>query len=329
MRSVLFPGLDSLVGLARHGIDVKPTLLRVLTDLYVQKDTHTDGEERQFVELALRLIDAVDADTRAVVARRLSGYANAPKEVLSRLAGAAPVPATDDHAADYTAAERSEPPSATPAATQSEVAAADLTSRFFAADTDGRLRILATLDAQGPLDLAAAAVPPDEKIRALEASALAGRPAEFIRELERALGVTRTLAEAIVNDRSGEPLVVAARALAIPLAALQRILLFVNPAIGQSVRRVYALTAVFEGISVAAALRLVTAWRQAAPAERRAPRLSPEVRPARNASTAARVAVNPPTRGSANLVTRNREFGAPSSAPQSPSANNPVKKMTT
>ena len=58
--------LDNLVDLAcRDGVDVRPTLLRVLTDLYVQKPTHSAEEETQFVELALGLIDAVEfADAR-------------------------------------------------------------------------------------------------------------------------------------------------------------------------------------------------------------------------------------------------------------------------
>jgi len=35
--------------------------VRVLTDLYVQKPTHTSEEERQYTELVLRLIDSVDS----------------------------------------------------------------------------------------------------------------------------------------------------------------------------------------------------------------------------------------------------------------------------
>ncbi|MGB7076774.1 MAG: hypothetical protein WBD53_06260, partial [Xanthobacteraceae bacterium] len=52
----------SRVGL-RGGVDMRPTLLRVLTDLYVQKLTHTVDEERHYTELALRLLDAVDVPT--------------------------------------------------------------------------------------------------------------------------------------------------------------------------------------------------------------------------------------------------------------------------
>ena len=54
-KSSAYPPLDSLVDLAcRDGVDIRPTLLRVLTDLYVQKPAHSAEEETQYVELALR-----------------------------------------------------------------------------------------------------------------------------------------------------------------------------------------------------------------------------------------------------------------------------------
>src|ERR1700731_3368805 len=81
------PNLDGLDRLAfREGIDIRPTLVRVLTDLYVQKPAHTAEEERHYTELVLRLIDAVDISTRAIVAKKLATYAVAPAAVLRRLA---------------------------------------------------------------------------------------------------------------------------------------------------------------------------------------------------------------------------------------------------
>ena len=42
MKSSPDPKLDGLVDLAcRDGVDIRPTLLRVLTDLYVQKPKHS------------------------------------------------------------------------------------------------------------------------------------------------------------------------------------------------------------------------------------------------------------------------------------------------
>ena len=81
-----FPGFDGLMTLSRReGVDIRPTLLRVLTDLYVQTQVHSDDEARQFVELTSRLIDEVDDTTRAAVRARLSIYPATPPEVLKRL----------------------------------------------------------------------------------------------------------------------------------------------------------------------------------------------------------------------------------------------------
>src|SRR4249920_60076 len=78
--------VDSLVDLAcRDGVDVRPTLARVLTDLYVQRPSHSGEEETQYVELVLGLIDSVDAKTRAAVAAKLRQYPQPPAAVLGRL----------------------------------------------------------------------------------------------------------------------------------------------------------------------------------------------------------------------------------------------------
>src|SRR5262249_18419632 len=83
----LFPGFDGLMTLSRReGVDIRPTLLRVLTDLYVQASTHSIEEARQFVELTSRLIDEVDDATRAAVRARLAIYPGTPPEIMSKLA---------------------------------------------------------------------------------------------------------------------------------------------------------------------------------------------------------------------------------------------------
>src|SRR5205823_11884271 len=84
--SPLFPGFDGLMTLSRReGVDIRPTLLRVLTDLYVQANAHSAEEERQFVELTSRLIDQVDDATRAAVRARLAIYPGTPVEVSRKL----------------------------------------------------------------------------------------------------------------------------------------------------------------------------------------------------------------------------------------------------
>ena len=54
------PTFASLEGLLDHGrrdgFDIRPTLLRVLTDLYLQKAAHPLEDERYYTELTLRLI---------------------------------------------------------------------------------------------------------------------------------------------------------------------------------------------------------------------------------------------------------------------------------
>src|SRR3954454_9992679 len=75
----MFPGFDGLMTLSRReGVDIRPTLLRVLTDLYVQTSAHSADEERQFVELTSRLIEQVDDATRAAVRARLAIYPALP-----------------------------------------------------------------------------------------------------------------------------------------------------------------------------------------------------------------------------------------------------------
>ncbi len=79
--------LEGLIDLdPRGGVDMRPTLLRVLTDLYLQKPAHSADDERYYTELALRLIDATDVEARAALAARLARYPAAPREVILRLA---------------------------------------------------------------------------------------------------------------------------------------------------------------------------------------------------------------------------------------------------
>jgi hypothetical protein len=226
--------LDGLFDLAlRDGVDIRTTLLRVLSDLYVQKPVHTQDEERQFVELSTALIDAVDPATRAAVAATLRDYPGTPDAVWCKLTAAAPPP----------------PPSE------------DLCELFFSAEPDERRLILTNLLAP---DMKLAPAPADV-LAQLETSALQRNPAEFTRVLRAALGIAPRLAQRIVQDGSGEPLVVGMKALGMPPAALQRVLLFLNPLIGQSVGRVYELAKLYDDISPQAAAYMVAIWRRAAP----------------------------------------------------------------
>ena len=112
--------------------------------------------------------------------------------------------------------------------------------------------------------------PPEPLQRAdvwrLETAALRHHTGTLMRELERALGISYQQSRRIVEDETGEPIVVAAKAMSIPADVLQRIVLFMNPRVGQSVDRVYELSSLYSEISVEAARRLVTILRAAEPA---------------------------------------------------------------
>jgi hypothetical protein len=248
LTSAAYPPLDSLFDLAcRDGVDIRPTLLRVLTDLYVQKASHSTEEETQYVELTLGLIDAVDAPTRAVVKARLEAYPATPAVLLSRLRGetVTPSPAPADSRPAHSVANNED----------------DLASLFFMAGADERRIILTNLDVTVKRTTYPPAPASHEAIRRLEAAALTRNTSEFIGLLQRNLGVRREIAERVVRDGSGEPIVVAAKALGMKADVLQRILLFLNPVVGQSVERVYDLARLYDELTLGAAARMLAIWR--------------------------------------------------------------------
>lgn len=223
-------------------------LLRVVTDLYVQKPVHSAEEETQYVELALGLIKTVDEPTRAAVVASLSGYANAPAAVLRKLG--------------ETAASRPDPLPAIEADAPAEAETDDLVEMFFAAEADERRLILITLDVVVETAARRPVPAPSEAIGHLETAALRRNLGDFSHTLERALGIGRELAERITRDHSGEPIVDAAKAIGMKAAVLQRILLFVNPAIGQSAGRIYELARLFDEITPESAARMVDIWQK-------------------------------------------------------------------
>ena len=233
--SAIFPKLEGLDSLARRdGVDIRPTLVRVLTDLYVQKPAHSSEEERHYTELVLRLIDSVDLATRAAVAKKIAGYAGAPPAVARRLARdvievAEPILR---HCAALTVRRSRRDRRATSAASHAAIIAArreaatptqrvdrrrapkraarrphrrakaprlGLAELFFSADSAARRMLLMSL---GNVETEAPqSVQPVETIRALEAAALGRDRAGFTKLLESALSLTHEQAERIVADR--------------------------------------------------------------------------------------------------------------------------------
>jgi hypothetical protein len=278
------PNLRSLEGLTdigpRGGVDMRPTLLRVLTDLYVQKLTHTAEEDRHYTELALRLLDSVDVATRTAVATRLGPHLAPPRRVIERLTRDLPevTAALRLHTSTQKVTRTAAPNRAVlpvpkravapvrrnldAAATINADVAGELNELFFAAKADERRLILLNLHIVVALPPAPSDAGCDAAIgRRLEVAALGRKREEFAQVLAQSLGISRQQARRIAGDELGEPIVVAAKALAVPRDVLYRILLFVNTAVGHSVERVHALAALYDEISVQAAQDIVAIWR--------------------------------------------------------------------
>jgi hypothetical protein len=144
----------------------------------------------------------------------------------------------------------------------------DLAEEFFIANAGDRYLILTNLgvaDRQAPRRPAPIF---SEVIRRLETAALQRNPGEFARMLERALGIGMAIADRVTRDNSGEPLLVAAKALGMPSSVFQRIVMFLNPSIGRSVERVFELSRLYDEIQPAAAERMVAIWRESAARQR-------------------------------------------------------------
>jgi hypothetical protein len=300
----LFPGFDGLMTLSRReGVDIRPTLLRVLTDLYVQASAHSGDEERQFVELTSRLIDQVDDATRAAVRARLAIYPGTPAEVLKKL-GLKPanpdacVPVAREIPASPLPAPPVRPPSEAELRMASNLSmqpkdAAEINDMFFAASASERALILHDLP-ETPLK-ASARIPAARAARAIETLEMAAFAADienFTLELGETLILPARIAAQVVGDPGGEPLACAAR------AVFQRVLMFLNPEFA-SVNNVYRLSRLYDRLSERSALIMLAAWRGSTMAVTRAkyrPALYDDERHrARSAPAQTRPAVQPGT----------------------------------
>ena len=318
----LFPGFDGLMTLSRReGVDIRPTLLRVLTDLYVQARAHSEEEARQFVELTSRLIDQVDDATRAAVRARLAIYPATPVEVLKKLGLKASNPdlRVPVSAEIPTLPPRPASPIKAPTAVELRMAsnlsmqpkdAAEISDMFFGASASERALILHNLP-ETPLR-ASARIPGARATRAIETLEMAAFAADienFTLELGEALILPSRVAAQVVGDPGGEPLACAARALDMPSAVYQRVLMFLNPEFGSSFKNVYRLSRLYDRLSERTALIMLAAWRGSTMAVTRAkyqPSLHDDERHrARSSAAQTRTAVQPgssvaPRTGSTN-----------------------------
>ena len=160
------------------------------------------------------------------------------------------------------------PSDAAPEIRQLTLATSDIGEAFFAASPTERRRLLSLIAPVGGDQVQAAPEGGERIYGGLDAAALRGRIGEFTREFERLVDIPKSLCERVLNDPSGEPMVVAAKAAGVPIAILQRILLLINPAVSYSVQRVYDLTDLYHGLDRGAARDLLALWRaQAMPGD--------------------------------------------------------------
>jgi hypothetical protein len=257
----------------REGVDIRPTLLRVLTDLYVQARAHSDDEARQFVELTSRLIDQVDDATRAAVRARLAIYPGTPAAIAQKLGLKPASPAQRFAVAQETPEAPLAAPTVNAAPTEAQMRmasslsmqpkdAAEINDLFFRASASERALILQNLS-ETPLR-ASVRIPAARAARAveiLEMAAFAADTENFTLEIGEALILPSRIATQVVNDPGGEPLACAVKALDMPSAAFQRVLMFLNPEFGASVNRVYRLSRLYDRLSERSALVMLAAWR--------------------------------------------------------------------
>lgn len=250
----MFPGFDGLMTLSRReGVDIRPTLLRVITDLYVQTERHTAEEERQFVELTSRLIDQVDEPTRAMVRARLALYARTPASIARQLSitDAAPFAAVPDEAFE-------EPVTHRVAAAEPEA----FSDAFFASAPAQRIAMLQHLEdsppkpSMRPTDARAA-----RALIVLEAASFAGDVEGFIAELSAVLLLPVPVAARVVTDEGGEALACAAKSLGMPSDVFQRVLMFLDRRRGESVLWVYRLSRLYDVLTINTARSMVATWR--------------------------------------------------------------------
>src|SRR6202035_3009405 len=149
--------------------------------------------------------------------------------------------------------------------------AAEINDMFFRASASERALILHNL-ADTPLR-ASARIPAARAARAIETLVMAAFAADienFTLELGETLILPSRVAAQVVDDPGGEPLACAARALDMPSAVFQRVLLFLNPAFGTSVHSVYRVSRLYDRLSERSALIMLAAWRGSTMAATRA-----------------------------------------------------------
>lgn len=86
MPNTLLSGLPQFLAAARDGgLDSRPILLRVQTDMFVSAQSHTQASRAAFESLALAMIPTVDDETVTIVAEKLARCRDLPLRIRSAL----------------------------------------------------------------------------------------------------------------------------------------------------------------------------------------------------------------------------------------------------
>jgi uncharacterized protein (DUF2336 family) len=323
MANDILSGLERLVALGKDGgLNMKPILLRVVTDQFVSKPRHPASDIRQYEELALQLIPEVDVASAAAIAKRLGGHPDAPGSVIEKLLDKAPEIAAALFAAGAAVnrtklgeraewgllaeaiaiAGRKNLDAATAAALarrqETEVLCAlaankdapldahttsyllqrgrtdrelglvllartdlaiDKSPLFILANSEQRAEMLAAAGRSDHGERGKAKRTPQRDLDALADLAAAEKWGLFAIEFAMRLGCDPRGVQAILRDKSGEPLAVALAAIGMPPADAARIFLSSEPDISHSVDRIRMLTRITSDVPVNAARRLMSA----------------------------------------------------------------------
>lgn len=323
MTNDLLSGLEGLVALGKEGgLNMKPILLRVVTDQFVAKSHHPVSDIRQYEELALQLIPQADVASAVAVAKRLGSHPDAPASVIDKLIDTAPesaaaIFATDAPVDSIKLIERAEWGSLDEAIAiagrdnldadtagalarrqESEVLCAlaanktapldahsisfllqrgrtdrelgrvllsrtdlpiDKSALFLLANAEQRADMLAGADQSDTALGDGGRGSAQRDLDALADLAAAQKWGLFAIELAMRLGCDPCGVQAIIRDKSVDPLAVALAALGMQPADAARIFLSSEPDISHSVDRIRSLTRIASNLSVNAARRLLSA----------------------------------------------------------------------
>lgn len=80
------PRLEGLLSLSRsEGIDIRPTLARVLTDLYLAATPPIEADTVRYIELMRNLLPQIDIETRLIIAEKLAPSPDSPGVLIDML----------------------------------------------------------------------------------------------------------------------------------------------------------------------------------------------------------------------------------------------------